>query len=334
MKKKLVTILIIGGVAILGAGILVVALNIKTVKVSSDLSCRVMFGRMSDGEAKRVLAEADGKLMPGRKYPFARDAYRAVVEYHAGSYRDDACLGVARTFLGEGKRAEAYPWLEKVAKEYPRGSAVESRAFDRAVAAELGLMLAKPPLDYVNAARYLDLLAAAGSPDAATWRQKFKDIVETPFSLAANYTHEKELAYVVKDTATRDATSAALFYAREHVPDELVRELKKRVQFGAAVPDDKLKSFVEGRVAYGGQVDKVGKKDLDEQAKVKLEKEREEKGLGELPVEWADAFAGADEDTGWTASASVTGSLKNVTIAEILTACGVDPLTGKELVRK
>jgi len=333
MKKKLVIILILCGVGLVGAGVIVVALNVKTVKVSSDLSCRIAFGRMSEGEAKRVLAEADGRLMPSRKYPFARDAYRAVVDYHAGTYRDDACLGVARAYLGEGKRADAYPWLARVAKEYPRGSAVESRAFDRAVESELGTILARPPLDYVNATRYLDLLAATGSPAAATWRQKFKDIVETPFTLAANYTHEKELAYVVKDTATRDATNAALFYARERVPAELVRELKKRVQFGAAIPDDKLQDFIVNRVTYGGQVDKVGKKELDEQAKVKLEKEREDKGLRSLPAEWADAFAAADEDTGWTASASVTGSLKNVTIAEILTACGVDPLTGKESKR-
>jgi hypothetical protein len=60
-----------------------------------------------------------------------------------------------------------------------------------------------------------------------------------------------------------------------------------------------------------------------------MTKEREDKGLGALPAEWADAFAAADEDTGWTASAEVVGRLNDVTIAEILTSAGVDPFTGK-----
>ncbi len=328
-RKKLYGILIMAGALVAVAGGLYVALNVKTVKITSDLSCRVTFGKMSAGEAERVLAVADEELMPVRKYAFARDAYRAVVDYHRGESRDDALLGMAKTYLAEGERAEAYPWLARVVEEYPRGSVVEEHELDDVVGGELEATLARPPLDYGWAVKYLGLLSAAESPDAATWRQKFKDIADTPFDLSAVYTHEKELAYVVRETASRDARKTALFYAREEIPAKLVKAFKRRVDFGDAVPDEKLAAFVEERVVYVGKLEDVKKAGLDEQAKVRHENRREELGLGELPAEWANAFIAADEDTGWVAAASVVGQLKDVTIAEALAAAGVDPLTGR-----
>jgi hypothetical protein len=328
-RKKLYGILILAGVAIVVAAALYLGLNIKRVKITSDLSCRVTFGKMSAGEAERVLTVADKDLMPARKYPFARDAYQAVVDYHRGDWRDEAMLGLARTHLAEGKADEAYPWLARVVAEYPRGSVVEEHKLDDVVAAELGKLLARPPLDYPRAVKYVGLLSGAESPDAPKWRQKFSDIIETPFNLSAIYTHKKELAYVVRETASRDARKAALFYAREEIPAELVKGLKARVNFGGVVPDDKLLAFVEGRVVYADKVEGIKKAGLEEQAKVRHEERREELGLGELPAEWANAFLAADEDTGWVASASVVGQLKDVTIAEALAYAGVDPLTGK-----
>jgi ribonuclease HII len=95
------------------------------------------------------------------------------------------------------------------------------------------------------------------------------------------------------------------------------------------VPDEKLAAFVEERVVYVDKLEKVKKAGLDEQAKVRYEKRREELGLGELPAEWANAFITADEDTGWVAAASVVGKLNDVMITEVLAAAGVDPLTGR-----
>jgi hypothetical protein len=328
-KKKLYGILVLVAVALAVAGGLYVALNIKTVKVTSDLSCRVTFGKMADGEAERVIAVADEELMPARKYPFARDAYRAVVDYHAGKCRDEALLGMAKTFLAEGKRAEAYPWLARIVEEYPRGSVIEKHKLDAVVSRELGAVLAKPPLDYRWAVNCLDLLVDAESGDVPKWRQKVKDVVETPFDLSAVYTFEKELAYVVRETAGRDARKTARFYAREEIPAKLVKALKGRVNFGDAVPDEKLAAFAEERVVYVDRLGAVKKAGLDERAKVRREKRRGELGLGELPAEWANAFIAADEDTGWVAAASVEGRLKDITIAEVLAYAGVDPLTGK-----
>lgn len=333
-KKKLYGILILAAAGVAVVGGLYVAFNVKTVKITSDLSCRVTFGKMSAGEAERVLAVADDKLMPARKYAFARDAYRAVVDYHRGEACDDAFLGMARTYLAEGERAEAYPWLARLVEEYPRGSVVEERKLDEVVGGELEATLARPPLDYGWAVKYLGLLADAESPDAATWRQKFKDIVETPFDLSAVYTHEKELTYVVRETASRDARKTALFYARGDIPAKLVAALKKRVDFGDAVTDEKLAAFVEERVVYVDKLEAVKKAGLDEQAKVRHGKRREELGLGELPAEWAYAFLAADEDTGWVAAASVVGRLNDVTIAEGLTYAGVAPLTGETSQRE
>jgi hypothetical protein len=328
-KKKLYGILILAAVGVTVAGGLYVAFNVKTIKITSDLSCRVTFGKMSTGEAERVLAVAEDKLMPARKYAFARDAYRAVVDYHRGELCDDAFLGMARTYLAEGKRAEAYPWLARVVEECPRGSVVEEHKLDAAVGRELEATLARPPLDYDWAIKYLGLLNDAESPDAAAWRRKFKDIIETPFDLSAVYTHEKELAYVVRETASRDARATALFYAREDIPAKLVEALKKRVRFGGAVPDEKVAAFVEERVVYVDKLEAVKKTGLDEQAKVRHDKRREELGLGELPAEWAEAFLAVDEDTGWVAAASVVGQVDDVTIAEVLTYGGVSPLTGE-----
>lgn len=328
-RKKLYGIIVLVGAVVVTAGALVVILNMKTIDVTSDLSCKVTFGKMSAGEAERVLAVADGDLMPGRKYAFARDAYAAVIEYHHGDCRDDAYLGMARAFLAEGNRAEAYGWLARIVEEYPRGSAVEEHGLDKAATDELGKILAKPPLDYGWAVKYLSLLSDAESPDAATWRQKFKDIIETPFDVSAAYSHKKELAYVVKETATRDARKTALFYAQEEVPGQLIQALKKRVIFGDAVPDGKLLAIVTERAVYSDKLEGVKKAGLDEQTKARTEESREQLGLGELPEEWANAFMAADEDTGWVASAHVVGQLRQITIAEILTSAGVDPLTGR-----
>jgi hypothetical protein len=327
-RKKLYGVLILAAALAAVAGGLYVAFNIKNVPITSGLSCRVTFGKMSDGEAKRILHVADAELMPARKYAFARDAYRAVADYYRGERRDDALLGLAKTYLAEGNRGEAYTWLSRVVTEYPRGSVVENGELDEVVGRELEATLARPPLDYTWAVKCLGLLTDAESPDAAKWRQKFKDIVETPFDVSAVYTHEKGLAYVVRETASRDARKAALFYAREEIPAKLVAAFKKRVNFGDAVPDEKLAGFVKERAVYVDKLEEVKKAGLDEQAKARHEERREELGLGELPPEWANAFIAADEDTGWVAAASVMGKLKDVTIAEALTAAGVDPLTG------
>jgi hypothetical protein len=331
--KKSYGIPLLAAIAALVAGGLYLALNIKTVRITPDLSCRVTFGKMSRGEAERVLAFADRELMPARKYPVARDAYRAVAEYHRGECCDEALLGVGRTYLAEGKRAEAHRWLARIVAEYPRGSIIEGRKLDEVLGRELEATLAKPPLDYVWAVECLALLNEGESADAPRWRQRFKDIVETPFDLSAAYSHKKELAYVVRETAGRDARKAALFYAREEIPAKLVGALKKRVNFGAVVPDDKLAAFVEERVVYVDKLEQVQKARFDERAKVRHEERREELGLGELPAEWANAFLAADEDTGWVAAASVAGQLKDVTIAEALTYARVDPLTGKPSTR-
>jgi hypothetical protein len=327
--KKSYGIPLLVAIAALVAGGLYLALNIKTVRITPDLSCRVTFGKMSRGEAERVLAFAERELMPARKYPFARDAYRAVADYHRGECCDEALLGVARTYLAEGKRAEAHRWLARIIAEYPRGSVIEGRTLDEVLARELEATLAKPPLDYVWAVECLTLLNEGESADAPRWRQRFKDVVETPFDLSAVYSHKKELAYVVRETAGRDARKAALFYAREEIPAKLVGALKKRVNFGAVVPDDKLAAFVEERVVYADRLEQIKRAGLDERAKVRHGKRREELGLGELPEEWANAFLAADEDTGWVAAATVAGQLKDATIAEALTYAGVDPLTGK-----
>jgi len=274
--KKSYGIPLLAAIAALVAGGLYLALNIKTVRITPDLSCRVTFGKMSRGEAERVLAFADRELMPARKYPVARDAYRAVAEYHRGECCDEALLGVGRTYLAEGKRAEAHRWLARIVAEYPRGSIIEGRKLDEVLGRELEATLAKPPLDYVWAVECLALLNEGESADAPRWRQRFKDIVETPFDLSAAYSHKKELAYVVRETAGRDARKAALFYAREEIPAKLVGALKKRVNFGAVVPDDKLAAFVKERVVYVDKLEQVQKARFDERAKVRHEERRED----------------------------------------------------------
>jgi hypothetical protein len=109
----------------------------------------------------------------------------------------------------------------------------------------------------------------------------------------------------------------------------LIEALKKRVHFGDAVPDNKLLAFVTDRAIYADKLEGIKKSGLDEQTKARTEESRDQMGLGELPEEWANAFMAADEDTGWVASAHVVGQLKQITIAEILTSAGVDPLTGR-----
>lgn len=333
IKSRKYGLIIVLATAVLAGVGLFVALNIKTVHVSSGLKYRLTFGKMSAGEAARVVAYADRELMPRGKFAFARDAYAAVAKYHRGEYADDALLGVARTYLAERRRDAAYPWLLRVTTQYPRGSAVESGALERAVAGELTILFAKPPLDYYWSTRYLALLTAVASPQSPAWRQKFQDIIQTPFTLSATYFYEKELNYVVRETATRDARAAAVFYAAENIPPQLRAELRKRVNFGPVVSEDKVLAFIQSRIRYVDRLEDVDKSrtEDEEQTKAHFKEARDAKGLGELPSEWVEAFLEAETDSGWVAKAAVVGELKDITIAEILTYAGVDPVTGAQV---
>jgi hypothetical protein len=311
------------GVVIIIIVALVFILNVKMVRVTEDYTVRVWFGRMDEGKAADVLAAADG-LFDEKKYAFARDAYNVVLKYHEGDKRDDALLGVARTYIAEGDDETGFEYFERIIGEYPKGDVVENHLIEAPVAAELDRLMKGKPLDYPAMVRFVTILDDGKCPKAPEYKAKVEAILDAPINLSAEFAHEKELVYTVKRTAAEDARKEALFHAKAELPGMILAMLEKRVDFGGAVPDEKLLEIIAGNLTYGDRLAGL------ERAGGGRATKPDESEYADLPEEWADALREASMEEGWSASAVVVGTLSNITLRDILVQAGVNPMTGEK----
>jgi hypothetical protein len=171
--------------------------------------------------------------------------------------------------------------------------------------------------------RFVRILGDGKCPKAEDYTAKAESILNAPINLSAEFAHEKELVYTVKRTAAEDARKEALFHAKAELPGEIMAMLKKRVDFGNAVPDETLLEIIIENVTYG-----------DRLAGLKRASEGKAKDPGDeyvdLPEEWADALREASVGEGWSASAVVVGTLSGITLRDILVQAGVNPMTGEK----
>jgi hypothetical protein len=316
-------IAITAAVVIIIAVALVFILNVKMVRVTEDYTVRVWFGRMDEGKAAGVLAVAD-KLFGEKKYPFARDAYNVVLKYHEGDKRDDALLGVARTYIAEGDDATGFEYFEKIVGEYPKGDVVENHLIEAPVTAELDRIMKAKPLDYLAMVRFVGILRDGKCLKAPEYGAKAEAILDAPIDLSAEFAHEKELVYSVKRTAAEDARKEALFRAKAELPPKIMEMLKKRVNFGDVIPDDTLLAIINDNVSYGDRLAGLERAGGGEATKP------DDSEYADLPAEWADALKEASMEEGWSASAVVVGTLSGITLRDILVEAGVNPMTGEK----
>ena len=82
----------IGAVVLIAVGV-VLFLGIKSVEVDSDLSVRLIFGKMGENDSHRVLTRAE-EYLKGDNFATCRRLANFVVA-HGGKYADDGLLLVA-----------------------------------------------------------------------------------------------------------------------------------------------------------------------------------------------------------------------------------------------
>jgi len=319
-------IVITAGVVIIVVVAMVFILNVKMVRITEDYTVRVWFGKMDEGKAADVLAAADG-LFDEKKYAFARDAYNVVIKYHKGDKRDDALLGVARTYIGEGDDETGFEYFERIIAEHPKGDVVENHVLEAPVAAELDRVMKAKPLDYLALVRFVRILDEGKCPRAKDYKARAEAILNAPIELSAEFVHEKELVYTVKRTAAEDARKEALFRAKAELPPKIMAMFKKRVDFGGAVADELLLTIIADNIAYGDRL--AGLERAGEAAKPE-EIEPADDDYADIPAEWADVLKEASVEEGWSASAVVVGTFSGITLRDILVQAGVNPLTAEK----
>ena len=316
-------IAITAGVVVIIVVAMVFILNVKMVRITEDYTVRVWFGRMDEGKAADVLTAAAG-LFDEKKYAFARDAYNVVLKYHEGDKRDDALLGVARTYIAEGDDGTGFEYFERIIAEHPKGDVVENHHIEGPVAAELDRVTAAKPLDYLAMVRFVRILDDGKCPKAPDYTVKAEAILNAPVNLSAEFAHEKELVYTVKRTAAEDARKEALFHAKAELPGKIMAMLEKRVDFGNVVADEMLLEIITDNMTYGDRLAGL------ERAGGGGTTKRDEDEYADLPEEWADALKEASVEEGWSASAVVVGTLSGITLRDILVQAGVNPMTGEK----
>ncbi|UCE26375.1 MAG: hypothetical protein JSW52_08435 [Candidatus Coatesbacteria bacterium] len=316
-------IAVTAGVVIVIVVVMVFILNVKMVRITEDYTVRVWFGRMDEGKAADVLAAADG-LFDEKKYAFARDAYNVVIKYHEGDKRDDALLGVARTYIAEGDDETGFEYFERIIAEHPKGDVVENHLIEGHVAAELDRVMKAKPLDYLAMIRFAGILDEGKCPKAPDYTARAEAILNAPINLSAEFAHEKELVYTVKRTAAEDARKEALFHAKAELPGKILAMLKKRVDFGSVVADETLLEIITDNMTYGDRLAGL------ERAGTGGTTSSGGDEYADLPEEWADVLKEASVEEGWSASAVVVGTFSGITLRDILVQAGVNPMTGEK----
>ena len=316
-------IAITAGVVIVVVVAMVFILNVKMIRVTEDYTVRVWFGRMDEGKAAEVIAAA-GELFEDKKYPFARDAYKIVLKYHEGDRRDDAMLGVARTYIGEGDDETGFEYFERIIKEYPKGDVVENHLLEGPVATELDRIMKEKPLDYRAMVRFMKILSDGGCPAAKEYNERVETILDAPIDMSAEYAHEKSLVYTVKRTAAEDARKEALFHAKTELPPKIMEMLAKQIDFGNVVPEEALLEIITENITYGDRLAGMKRTGGDRRPEMTGDE------FADLPDEWADALRDTSAAEGWSASAVVVGTLSGITLRDILVQAGVNPMTGEK----
>jgi len=296
----------IGAVVLIAVGV-VLFLGIKSVEVDSDLSVRLIFGKMGENDSHRVLTRAE-EYLKGYDYATCRRLANFVVA-HGGKYADDGLLLVARAFHREGDIDGTYETLNTILVNHPGCSAVEEAEFGNLATRSLELLLAEVPLDISRVGEFLRLLADGDSPYFPEAKKQFDETLSGRQDLTVEYIFESKKVMVLKSDAVKDAKAEALFFSKQKTPDKMIEKINTLIVLEGLIDSAAIDTYVRKNLVYDTKVDEVERSPL----------------YGEelAPVSTGDEFV--KQDFGYKVRVRCIGKIEDFSLADLFKQAGVDP---------
>jgi tetratricopeptide (TPR) repeat protein len=346
-KRTLVIVILV--VLTLGAGVLAVLLNIKTVKVYGEVTATVFFGNLSDAETERLFGLAEEAYEEG-DFEEALTLVTFAYTYNGGEHKDDLLLLWSTLLLDQGKHDDACRVLDELVALYPEGDVFEWDRLGEMVLDQLDRNLVmEDGFRYAVAVKLRGYCAEVGSESLAAVDAVFDRELDRPYDVEWVLEYEKEMAYQDPRTAERDV-GAAEMEAERRAPGELAALLGERIELGPPPLEDaplvsevKLGEYLQfaERISYDiletelTQVEE--KRGLESESLAGEEPEAETlddpfAGLSEEEralIEEALAAARSQEGPKWKATTRIRCTLPGFTLREVLDYLGLDPYTGR-----
>jgi hypothetical protein len=349
-KRTLITVILV--VVTLGAGVLAVILNIKTVEVYGDVTATVFFGNLSDAETERLLGLAEEAHQQG-DYEGALTLVTFAYTYNDGEHKEDLLLLWSALLLDQGKCSDACQVLDELIALQPKGDVFEWDRLGEMVLDQLDRNLVTADgFRYATAVKLRGYCAQVGSDSLTAVDAVFDRELDRPYDVEWVLEFEKQMAYQDPRTAERDV-GAAEMEAERRAPGELAALLGKRLELGPPPLEDaplvsevKLGEYLQfaERIAYDiletqlAQVEE--KRGLEGESLAGEEPEEETlddpfAGLSESEralIEEALSAARSQEGPKWKATTRIRCTLPGFTLREVLDYLGLDPYTGRPVV--
>jgi len=349
MAGKRTIVIVILVVVTVGAAVLAVLLNVKTVDVYGDVTTTIFFGNLSDSEAERLLGLAEDAYEEG-DYEGALTLVTFAYTYNDGEHKDGLLLLWSVLLLDQGKHADACRVLDELVALAPSGDVFEwdrlgemvLDQFDRNLVMENGFR-------YATAVKLRGYCVRVGSESLDAVDAVFDRELDRTYDVEWILEFEKEMAYQDPGTAERDV-GAAEMEAERRAPGELAALLGERIELDPPPLEDaplvsevKLGEYLQfaERISYDildtelTQVDE--KRGLEGESLAGEEPEAETlddpfAGLSESEralIEEALSAARSQEGPKWKATTKIRCALPAFTLREVLDYLGLDPYTGR-----
>ncbi|OGD76766.1 MAG: hypothetical protein A2Y64_04495 [Candidatus Coatesbacteria bacterium RBG_13_66_14] len=349
-KRTLITVILV--VVTLGAAVLAVVLNVKTVDVYGDVTATIFFGNLSDAETERLLGLAGEAYREG-DFEGALTLVTFAYTYNDGEHRDELLLLWSTLLLDQGKHADACRVLDELVALAPSGDVLEWDRLGEMVLDQLDRNLVmEDGFRYSTAVRLRGYCAQVGSDSLDAVDAVFDRELDRAYDVEWVLEFEKEMAYQDPRTAERDV-GAAEMEAERRAPGELAALLGQRIELGPPPLEDaplvsevKLGEYLQfaERIVYeilGTELaQEEEKRSLEGESLAGEEPEAETlddpfAGLSESEralIEEALSAARSREGPKWKATTRIRCALPGFTLREVLDYLGLDPYTGRPQV--
>ncbi len=346
-KRTVITVILV--VVTVGAAVLAVLLNVKTVDVYGDVTATVFFGNLSDAEAERLLGLAGDAYQEG-DFEEALTLVTFAYTYNDGETKDDLLLLWSTLLLDQGKHEDACRVLDELVAMYPGGDVFDEDGLGEMVLDQLDRNLVmEDGFRYATAVKLRGYCAEVGSDSLPAVDAVFDRELDRSYDVEWTLEFEKEMAYQDPRTAERDV-GAAEMEAERRAPGELAALLDERIELGPPPLEDaplvsevKLGEYLQfaERIAYdilGTELTQVEeKRGLEGESLAGEEPEAEtlDDPFADLSeseralIEEALAAARTQEGPKWKATTRIRCALPGFTLREVLDYLGLDPYTGR-----
>ncbi|MCX7022174.1 MAG: hypothetical protein NTW26_07885 [bacterium] len=192
MAGKRTLIIVILVVVTLGAGVLAVILNIKTVDVYGDVTATIFFWNLSDAETERLLGLAEEARQKG-DYEGALTLVTFAYTYNDGENKGDLLLLWSALLLDQGKSSDACQVLDELVAFYPSGDSFECGKLGEMVLDQLDRnLVTEDGFRYATAVKLRGYCAQVGSDSLAA--------VDAVFDRELDRSYDVEFAYDILET--------------------------------------------------------------------------------------------------------------------------------------